>query len=66
MAQYAKGTAQGLFDQLLPLLADADQNARKALVSAQQENEPNPSTGVHLVLERFQALATPQLITQSE
>jgi hypothetical protein len=66
MAQYAKGTAQGLFDQLLPLLANADQNARNALASAQQENEPNPSTRMHLVLERFQGLATPQLITQSE
>ena len=58
MSHYDKGNLQGLFERLFRegRLSTARENAQKAGTDAQAVGELNPSTHMHLLLGRFEAL----------
>jgi hypothetical protein len=60
MAEYDKGKVHNLFQVLLPRLPQAILNAEKAAAEAKEVGEPNPSTGIHLLLEEFESLGQPK------
>jgi hypothetical protein len=62
MGAYAKGEIKGLFDVLLPRLPQARIHAARALHEAVQDNEPNPSSPLHLLLAALEDLSTLQPI----
>lgn len=59
MSKYAKGSASGLFKDLFPQLEEAESFAIKTLSLAVEDNEPNPSTPVHLLINRLMLLGKP-------
>ena len=58
MNAYDKGNVQGLFDRMLAgdLFARARLNAARALQDAVEVNEPNPSTRLHVLMDRLETL----------
>jgi hypothetical protein len=56
MAQYKKGSTQGLFQTLLPKLPHAIHHADKCLAQAAELNEMNPSTPIHQLIRRLMDL----------
>jgi hypothetical protein len=58
MSHYNKGNLQGLFDRLFQegRLATALQNAQQAAADADAVGEPNPSTQLHRLIDRIEAL----------
>lgn len=63
MKEYEKGRTQGLFQYLgQERLARACAHAEKTCAAAKLENAPNPSTELHLLLQKFRALAHPQAL----
>lgn len=58
MNAYDKGNVQGLFDRMLAgdLFARARLNAARALQDAINVDEPNPSTHLHHLMDRFEKL----------
>ena len=58
MNAYDKGNVQGLFDRMLAadLFAHARLNAAQALQDAINVDEPNPSTHLHRLMDRFEKL----------
>lgn len=65
MAGYSKSGSKGLFQKLLPRLEDAKKRARLVLHTALQEDEPNPSTRLHDLIDAFDALGKPQRVDAS-
>ena len=61
MAGYDKGSATSVFGQLLPRLPDARANAARALAAAKSEQEMNPSTEMHLLIDELERLGAPML-----
>ena len=59
MGQYAKGYKGNLFMELLQRLPVAIQNSQRALIEAGETNELNPSTKIHELLARLEALSSP-------
>lgn len=63
MENYIKGGAQGYFKKLLGVpFETARKNSPKALRDALSNNEMNPSTRIHELLDYFEELATPKEI----
>ncbi|MDY0978181.1 RloB family protein [Massilia sp. CFBP9012] len=62
MAFYEKGDNLDLFEKLLPRLKDAKDNAIRAEREAADVGEPNPSTKLHFLLDRFEQLGTPKAV----
>jgi hypothetical protein len=62
MGQYAKGESRDLFNLLLPRLPVARQYAPQIFAEAVADNEMNPSTGLHLLIDHFEALSSPRPI----
>ena len=56
MSDYAKGNVAKLFERLLPLLPVARNNAARSVAEAAIEGDWNPSTPLHLLIERFEKL----------
>lgn len=58
MNAYDKGNVQGLFDRMLvgDLFSRARLNAARALQDAIEVDAPNPSTHLHVLMDRFEAL----------
>jgi len=56
MANYDKGQTRGLFGQLLPRLPHARSAAIAVSAQAQEDEEPNPSTRLHLLIDCFEKL----------
>lgn len=59
MSDYAKGSSKGLFTKLLGQLPAAQARAQRGLVEAANDQEPNPSTSLHLLLKRLELLGKP-------
>lgn len=59
MHDYTKGAVKGLFKTLLPNLPNAQRHAAKALLMAEADNEMNPSTQMHELIERLGHLGRP-------
>lgn len=57
MKEYDKGQSKGLFEKLLPLLPQARSRAEQILLEALHENEMNPSTTLHQLINRFESLS---------
>jgi hypothetical protein len=62
MQDYAKGSSAGLFERLLERLPAACQRAEQSLQAAVVEDEPNPSTEMHRLIDAFKQLAELQPI----
>ena len=60
MEHYAKGSSVGLFERLLDRLPVARQRAAQSLQEALADQERNPSTELHLLIDAFEQLARPQ------
>lgn len=60
MENYAKGTCENLFDDLISSLPDARQRAKEVLTEALYDNTLNPSTRLHELIERLEQLGRPQ------
>lgn len=58
MDGYAKGQIKGLFQTLLPRLPDARTHAARTMAEAHQDDEPNPSSPLHLLLDALEELST--------
>lgn len=56
MAAYAKGKVGGLFEKLLPLLPDARKHAPRTVMEGVADAEMNPSTPLHLLIDRLEGL----------
>lgn len=56
MQDYQKGQDVDMFDFLLQRLPQAKENASRAKKDAEAVNEPNPSTQLHVMIERIEAL----------
>ena len=58
MNAYDKGNVQGLFDRMLAgdLFTRARLNATRALQDAIEVDELNPSTQLHILMDRFETL----------
>ncbi|CAN7246384.1 RloB family protein [Variovorax sp. LjRoot175] len=62
LANYAKGTTQGLFARLLPRLPVARQRSAQALNEAlADQGDMNPSTRMHELIDLFESLQRPAL-----
>lgn len=63
MRSYAKGQVKGLF-QLLgqKRLDDACARAQRAMVEAEADQELNPSTPMHEVIDVFKRLGKPEVL----
>ncbi|MHB1216457.1 MAG: RloB family protein [Thiobacillus sp.] len=62
MENYAKGASENLFDELIDWLPNARQRAAEVLTAAINDDELNPSTQLHELIERFEQLGTLQLL----
>lgn len=62
MENYAKGGSENLFDKLILMLPNARQRAAQVLTEAVNDDELNPSTRLHELIELFEQLGTPQSI----
>lgn len=60
MENYAKGTCENLFDDLISRLPYARQRAKEVLAEALDDNTFNPSTQFHELIERLEQLGSPQ------
>ena len=63
MSDYGKGDVKGLFEKLLPKLPTARKNAAAALKSVEVEGNPNPSTYIHMLIDKLEALGKLQEVT---
>lgn len=63
LKNYSKSDSLGLFDYLQPQLKTAFTHAAWVLNQAETENNPDPSTRIHLLLNEFKNLGEPQPIT---
>lgn len=59
MATYAKGDTKGLFKSLLDRLPHARIHAARSLREAEADGENNPSTPLHLLMEKLEELGSP-------
>lgn len=59
MAEYEKGSSASIFEHLLDRLPHARDNAPRALVAALAEQEMNPSTELHVLIEELERLGSP-------
>lgn len=59
MADYEKGYKGKLFLDLLPRLETAIRHGERAMREGIDTNEPNPSTQIHDLLQRFDVLSKP-------
>ena len=66
MEDYAKGNSDGLFESLQERLPVARQRAAQGLQAAVVEEELNPSTQLHLLIDVFEQLAQPQVVDDME
>ncbi len=64
MDAYAKGDKTSYFSRLLPQLEEAEKRALRALADAELVGEKNPSTSLHVIVEKLRRLAEPQDIEQ--
>lgn len=62
MATYAKGGVKGLFMSLLDRLPCARTHAERSRQEAEAEGENNPSTPLHLLMEKLEELGRPLLV----
>ena len=62
MAAYAKGDVNGLFDSLLDRLDGARQTSLQVLNEAIETSEMNPSTLIHVLMDKFESLQVPELL----
>jgi hypothetical protein len=62
MSNYDKGTSENLFYELIEMLPDARKWAAEVLIDAVNDDELNPSTRLHELIERFEQLGTLQLL----
>lgn len=62
MENYAKGSCENLFEDLINSLPDARKRAKDVLAEALNDNTLNPSTRLHELIERFEQLGSPQPI----
>ena len=62
MENYAKGSSENLFDQLLENLPKARKFAAQVMQEALNDGEWNPSTRLHELIEKFERLGTPEPI----
>lgn len=60
MDQYAKGGDVNMFDLLLPQLPNARRISPQVLAQAEAEDNMNPSTRTHILIDAFEVLASPQ------
>lgn len=60
MGNYAKGTCDNLFDDLLDRLPEARQRAKELFAEALNDNTFNPSTRLHELIGRLEQLGSPQ------
>lgn len=65
MSGYAKGGSENLFNELIPRLPNARQRAAQVLKAAVDENEWNPSTRIHELIDLFEKLGKPQPLHQT-
>ena len=63
LKNYSKSDSLGLFDYLQPQLKTAITHAAWVLNQAETENNPDPSTRIHLLLNEFKNLGEPQPMT---
>ena len=56
MGDYAKGNIAGLFEKLLPQLSIARTNASRSVAEAHSVGDWNPSTPLHLLIDRLEEL----------
>jgi hypothetical protein len=56
MSDYEKGNVSGLFNRLLPRLSDARKNAKKTVAEGILDNEMNPSTELHILIDKLEDL----------
>lgn len=62
MNGYAKGGSVGLFEALLDRLPSAMKWSQQILTEAEKDGEMNPSTTLHLLIEKFRNLGKPEKI----
>jgi hypothetical protein len=60
MENYDKGSSENLFDQLIDKLPKARERAAQVMKEALNDDELNPSTKLHELIERFESLGKPQ------
>ncbi len=60
MSKYAKGDVSKLFESLINKLPVAIANSTRTVRDRETENELNPSTETHLLLDAFKELSEPQ------
>lgn len=60
MDNYQKGNAIDIYRTLEDKLSTAEKNAAKSLKEAENDNEFNPSTQIHLVISKFRELGSPR------
>lgn len=63
LEKYDKGEDMGIFQSLLSQLAEARRIAPKVLAEAIASEQMNPSTQLHELLDFFEKLSLPQLVT---
>jgi hypothetical protein len=63
LEKYDKGEDMGIFQLLLSRFAEARRIAPKVLVEAIASEQMNPSTQLHELLDFFEKLSSPQLVT---
>lgn len=56
MNDYDKGATHSLFQVLLQRLPDAIRNGKRSLAEAALDNEPDPSTEIHKLIQRLEEL----------
>lgn len=61
MGGYDKGSSRSVFDELLNRLPTARTNSARVLEAAHAEQEMNPSTEFHVLIDEFEKLGTPAL-----
>lgn len=60
MENYAKGTNTALFNDLVDRLEIAKVNGARSVMQSDESGNPNPSTHLHTLLERFSGLSDVQ------
>lgn len=61
MAEYAKGKSKDLFKLLLPRIDNACNHAKRTLQEAEADGESNPSTPLHILIDKLKYLAELQV-----
>lgn len=59
MQNYSKGADNGIFAQLLPQFSAARQTSARVLAHSIDDEEPNPSTHVHLLMDVMEGMSAP-------